>query len=93
MPANVLKLAVGVDPMRVYSAAANNWITKYYNAAANNDAEAAIHAFRMVIGLWKAIALLPNDYESITHEPIHRSVRTKGKDAYSPHNSQLSIRQ
>jgi hypothetical protein len=92
MPANDLKLAVGVDPMRIYSAAANYWITRYYNAAANNDAEAAIHTFRMVIGLWKAIALLPNDYQSIADEPIHRFIRTKGKDAYSPHNSQLSIR-
>ncbi len=93
MRPNILKIADGVDPLRIYSASANKWITRYYTAYANDDIEAAIYAFRMVIGLWKSIALLPKDYESLTDEPIDRLIRTRGKDSYSPHDSQLSFRQ
>jgi hypothetical protein len=93
MRPNILKIADGVDPLRIYSASANKWITRYYTAYANDDIEGAIYAFRMVIGLWKSIALLPKDYESLTDEPIDRLIRTRGKDSYSPHDSQLSFRQ
>jgi hypothetical protein len=93
MPPNILKIADGIDPLRIYSAVANRWITKFYNAYADDDIEAAIYAIRMVIGLWKSIDLLPKDYESLTEEPVFRSIRTKGKRAYSPHDSQLSFRQ
>ena len=93
MPPNILRIAVGIDSMRIYSASANKWITRYYTAYENDDIEAAIYAFRMVIGLWKSIAMLPKDYESPADEPGHRPIRIKGKDAYSPHDSQLRIRQ
>ena len=93
MPPNILKIANGIDPLRIYSAVANRWITKFYNAYADDDIEAATYAFRMVIGLWKAIDLLPKSYESLDEEPTFRPVRTKGQRAYSPHDSQLSIRQ
>lgn len=93
MPPNTLIIADGVDPMRLYSATANTWITRYYAASEENDSAAAIHSFRMVIGLGKAIALLPENAEPRTFEPSRHPIRTKGKRAYSPHDSQLSVRQ
>jgi hypothetical protein len=93
MPPNTLIIADGVDPMRLYSATANKWITRYYAAYEENDRAAAIHSFRMVIGLGKAIALLPENAEPRTFEPNQYPIRTKGKRAYSPHDSQLSVRQ
>jgi hypothetical protein len=93
MPPNTLIIADGVDPMRLYSATANTWITRYYAASKENDSAAAIHSFRMVIGLGKAIALLPENAEPRSFEPSRHTIRTKGKRAYSPHDSQLSIRQ
>jgi hypothetical protein len=93
MPPNILTIADGVDPMRLYTATANKWITRYYAASEENDGAAAIHSFRMVIGLGKAIALLPENAEPRSFEPNQYPIRTKGKRAYSPHDSQLSVRQ
>ena len=93
MPPNTLIITDGTDPMRLYSAAANTWITRYYAASKENDSAAAIHSFRMVIGLGKAIALLPENTEPLTFKPSQQPIRTKGKHAYSPHDSQLSFRQ
>ena len=90
MPPNLLTIADGIDSMRIYSASANKWITRYYTAYANDDIEAAIYACRWVIGLGKAIALLPEDYEITENHPLRSTRKMVGKRSYSPECSQLS---
>jgi hypothetical protein len=91
MPPNILKIADGIDPLRIYSAAANLWIKKFYKAFQDNDIAAATEAVRAVIGLWKALALLPTRDQLSAHEQPLRNARTTGKRAYSAHDSQLSV--
>jgi hypothetical protein len=89
----ILKIKPGVNPMRIYSAVANKGIEHFYVAFQNDDHDAATNAIRKVLGLWKALKLLNEaDQRSVQEEPL-RGIRTKGKRAYSPHDSQLSFRQ
>jgi hypothetical protein len=90
---NILKIKPGVDPMRIYSASANRGIQKFYVAFKNDDHDAATNAIRKVLGLWKALELLDEADQSFIHEGPLRAARIKGKHPYSPHDSQLSVRQ
>jgi hypothetical protein len=89
---NLLELAPGNDPMRVYYAAANRWILKFYKAHGAGDTQAATRAVRAVLGLWKALDQLPEEYEVVPHKLSKRTRQSVGKSAYSPECSQLPYR-
>lgn len=93
IPPTLLETRPGAEPMRIYSATANRGIQKFYMAYENNDQVAATDSIRKVLGLWKALELSDEaDHPSI-QERHPRTGRTKGKRAYSPHDSQLTFRQ
>ena len=89
---NYLELAPGNDPMRIYSSAANRWISKFYKAYEARDIPAATQAVKAVLGLWKALALLPDNYDVVARKPGPNVRRTVGKNPYSPERSQLPYR-
>jgi hypothetical protein len=93
IPPNILKMKHGVAPTRIYSATANRGIQKFYMAYENDDQVAATDSIRKVLGLWKALQLLNEADQPSIQERHPRTGRTKGKSAYSPHDSQLSFRQ
>jgi hypothetical protein len=93
IPPNLLEVKPGTDPMRIYSAVANREIQQFYVAFKNEDQNAATDAIKKVLGLWKALELLDDVGQPVVQEERLRAVRTRGKRSYSPHDSQLSIRQ
>ncbi len=90
IPPSVLRLRAGVDPMRIYGAAANHGIQKFYRAHENDDRTAATDAIHLVIGLWKAISLLPADL-SVKEKFVATKRQQRAVKPYSPSNSQLPI--
>jgi hypothetical protein len=90
IPPNLLEVKPGTDPMRIYSASANRGIQKFYSAFQNKDQDAATVAIRLVIGLWKAINDLPEDYEVTGRQSLVVRREKVGKRAYSPDRSKLS---
>jgi hypothetical protein len=86
---NLLSLAPDTDPKRVYYTAANRWILKFYEAHGAGDTRAATRAVKAVLGLWKALALLPDSDGTASSELPKRPTRTVGKRPYSPEQSQL----
>jgi len=91
IPPAFLELKTGVDPLRIYSAAANHGIQKFYKAYANDDITSATDAVLLVIGLWKAISLLPKESITQVNERQQTQREAKGKNPYSPHASQLPL--
>jgi hypothetical protein len=93
IPPNLLEVKPGTDPMRIYSAVANREIQQFYIAFKNKDQNAATDAIKKALGLWKALELLDDAGQPSAQEEPLRATRTRGKRSYSPHDSQLSIRQ
>lgn len=98
IPPVILNLSPGVDPLRIYSAAANVGITRFYGALRSEEGEAvtpvnldiAYQAVVSVLGLWKAIKLLP--HEMFSNEwKSEGSRRTRGKNSHLTSESQLPI--
>jgi hypothetical protein len=89
IPPTFLQLNPGVDPTRTYSAAANHGIQKFYKAYRKDDLASATDAVFLVIGLWKALSLLPEETAKKDDAPERTQREAKGQKPYSPHNSQL----
>ena len=92
IPSSKTVYARGVDPLRAYKACANLRIQQFYRAFHADDLDAATDAVRAIIGLWKAILLLPD--EAMTGHKTHLGSKRKavGKRPYSPGRSQLPYR-
>ena len=84
-------VASGVDPLRLYHAAANFWIVRFYDAYRANDIPKATYAVQAVLGYRTAIIQSSSENEII--EPKQRVIRKAvGKRPYSPGRSQLPYR-
>lgn len=89
IPPSSLVIKSGVDPMTIYSAAANRNIQWFYRAYEESDQLAATKAIKNVIGLWKAIELLEDDRRPTIRKPARRPREMVGENPYSPEESQL----
>jgi hypothetical protein len=93
----LLVMRRGADPMRIYSAAVNREIQKFYEAApkqkgehaSEEDIEAAQQAITSAIGLWKAIDKLPEKLKSVKSPQKHSSREIIGQQSYFPSHSKL----
>jgi len=97
IPPVLLALRRGVDPMRIYCAAVDREIQKFYRAAPNQkgapaseeDIEAAQQAIVSAIGLWKAINKLPEKLRNGGSPQEHSSREVIGKKSHFPSHSKL----
>jgi hypothetical protein len=98
IPPAIIDLSPGVDPLRIYSTAANFGLTKFYRAlriekdepVTEVNIEIAHQAVVSVLSLWKAIQLLPHEIFS-NEWKSEGSGRTRGKNPHLTSESQLPI--
>jgi hypothetical protein len=97
MPANLprtpgtLTIYPGADPMRIYCAAANYWLPKFYSAVSTNNIGVATLAACAVFNLWQDVQEIMNDgsHQITPWKPGHG--RAKGAYAHLVDNSQLPL--
>lgn len=89
IPPSRLVLKSDIDPMDIYTAAVNRNIQWFYRAFEKRDQVAATRAIRNVIGLWKAIDLIPERPKGKVSTPAPKRREMVGKNPYSPEKSQL----
>jgi len=89
---SLLVVRQGTDPLRIYCASANRWITEFYSAFSRGDHPAARNAVRTTLRLWLAV-------QQVLDNPVHRldpwprgPVRIKGLRCYQPDESQLPLK-
>jgi len=88
---SLLVVRQGTDPLRIYCASANRWITEFYSAVGRGDHPAARNAVRTTLRLWLAV-------QQVLDNPGHRldpwprgPARIKGLRCYQPDESQLPL--
>lgn len=91
-PPTTLWLKPKTDPLRIYSAAANRWIVKFYEAFHVNDFAAAIEAVTTILSLWKGLAQCRSGHVEDIYRLSPIPQRGKGKRPYLPDGSQLTYR-
>jgi len=86
-----LTIYPGADPMRIYCAAANYWLPKFYSAVSTNNIPAATLAACAVFNLWQDIQEIVNNrsHQIAPWEPGHK--RAKGAYAHLVEDSQLPL--
>lgn len=97
IPPVLLVMRRGSDPMRIYSAAVDLEIQKFYATVPNQkgkpvpeeDFEAAQQAIISAIGLWKAIDKLPEKLKNRSSPQKHSLREVVGKRSYFPSHSKL----
>jgi hypothetical protein len=88
---SLLSVRQGTDPLRIYCASANRWISKFYSAVSRNDHLAAYDAVCATFSLWLAVLrVLDNPTHQISTWP-HGTARTKGLRCHQPDASQLPL--